>query len=215
MAVMYFATIEQSGSKCMSIWAGDSRCFSLDADEGLRQLTWDDLKSRGDAFDNLNEDSPLSNYLNADSNFELHYQIVPFERPGIFIAATDGCFGYVRTPMHFEYLLLETMNRATDFDGWKQHLAGELSRIAGDDVSMVVAVVGWPNYQMVKADFATRRSHLLSEYIMKLDKFDSQIDQMTIDLANARRNREELRTRLWSQYKAAYEALMTQSKPPQ
>ncbi|MDR0569054.1 MAG: hypothetical protein LBG87_07615, partial [Spirochaetaceae bacterium] len=57
MAVCYIA--ENRGD---FIWAGDSRGYILDAD-GLHQYTKDDLKSEGDALDNLNEDSPMSNYI--------------------------------------------------------------------------------------------------------------------------------------------------------
>jgi serine/threonine protein phosphatase PrpC len=56
-----FSTQSQSPPKatyrCNIMWAGDSRCFLLNASRALQQLTEDDLKTKGDALTNLSEDS--------------------------------------------------------------------------------------------------------------------------------------------------------------
>ena len=54
-----------------ALWAGDSRCYALD-ENGLRQLTTDDLTTGNDALENLLHDSPLSNYVYAEDDFMVH-----------------------------------------------------------------------------------------------------------------------------------------------
>jgi serine/threonine protein phosphatase PrpC len=78
------------------IWAGDSRGYILNG-EGLCQYTKEDLEFKGDALDNLREDSPMSNYI-CETGFTLQYKIFSLKNQSIIITATDGCFGYFKTP---------------------------------------------------------------------------------------------------------------------
>jgi serine/threonine protein phosphatase PrpC len=67
-----FRAQKPAESVCNVFWAGDSRCYLLSAPAGLQQLTEDDLKTKGDAPANLVEDSPMSNFINADVDFVLN-----------------------------------------------------------------------------------------------------------------------------------------------
>ena len=49
----------------------------------------------------LRRDSVLSNASSADTEFHINYRRVELRSPFLVVCATDGCFGYVRTPMHF------------------------------------------------------------------------------------------------------------------
>ena len=84
-------------------WAGDSRAYVFDPD-GARQLSTDDLRDPGDALANLRHDSVVSNAMSADTEFHVSYRRVELQAPFLLVCATDGCFGYVPTPMHFEHL---------------------------------------------------------------------------------------------------------------
>ena len=42
--------------------------------------------------------------------------------PFLLLGATDGCFAYVRSPMHFEHLLLSTLQEARDAEAWRRAL---------------------------------------------------------------------------------------------
>lgn len=88
-------------------WVGDSRIYLL-TPQGLAQLTEDDLGGI-DAMDNLTEDGVLTNVISLSQDFTIHTGHISMDQPGIIFAATDGCFGYLSTPMEFEYLLLESM----------------------------------------------------------------------------------------------------------
>jgi len=95
-------------------WAGDSRAYLLDPRAGAQQLTTDDIKSGADAMRNLTDDSVMSNCISASADFHINHRAVELEAPFVVLCATDGCYGYLPSPMHFEQLLLSTMAAAKD-----------------------------------------------------------------------------------------------------
>jgi serine/threonine protein phosphatase PrpC len=193
---------------CLSMWAGDSRGYSLTPDDGLRQITQDDLKSSGDALDNLLNDSPLSNYINADTNFILHHQRDNFDSPCVLLVATDGCFNYVPTPMHFEFLLLKTLSTAKTQDEWQHQLKEELVKIACDDVSMALVAIGWSDFNSFQQCFENRYQFILKNYIHEFNEIDRKIKSLEQELAVYKPIREKKRMDLWIKYKTSYEALI-------
>lgn len=106
------AHAERGGFGCRVVWAGDSRIFALRPDRGLVQLSRDHLRGDLDPFENLTADSPLSNYLSADGDFRLAEAGFRVDTAFIGIAASDGCFGYVESPIVFEHLLLDSLQHA-------------------------------------------------------------------------------------------------------
>ena len=58
------------------------------------------------------------------------------------LCATDGCFAYVRSPMHFEHLLLSTMQGARDAPDWQRALEAEVTAITGDDAAIALLGLG-------------------------------------------------------------------------
>ena len=214
MAAIYFwkNTENSQEYKCFPIWAGDSRGYVLNTSNGLQQLTQDELKSAGDAFENLLNDSPLSNYINADIDFNLRSRTISVKFPCVFLAATDGCFGYLSTPMHFEFLLLRTLQDSEDEKQWEKNLTGELQQIAGDDVSMALIAIGWADFKAFKQDFKCRLDIINNDYISQLDKLTQEIEVCTRKIEKLIQEREEcvnqrkeLRKELWEKYKSTYE----------
>ena len=55
---------------------------------------------------NLRQDSVVSNAMSADTDFHVNHRKVELRAPFLVAGATDGCFGYLRSPMHFEHLVL-------------------------------------------------------------------------------------------------------------
>ena len=108
MAVIALQRTARGGSTWTAhvFWAGDSRAYVVNAD-GAAQLSTDDLRDPGDALANLRRDSVVSNAMSADTDFHVSYRRVELQAPFLLVCATDGCFGYVPTPMHFEHLLLQ------------------------------------------------------------------------------------------------------------
>ena len=102
---------------------------------GLAQLTKDDTHIE-DAFENLINDGALTNVLSADGKFEIHYKTMLINEPALIFAATDGCFGYIQSPMEFEYIILKSMMESGTPKMFKSQLCKELSNYAGDDLAL-------------------------------------------------------------------------------
>ena len=169
--------------KCSFLWAGDSRGFILQPD-GLKQCTHDDLRFEEDAFENLYADSPLSNMLNGDGNYHINTQKINCGTPAIIIAATDGVFGYLPSPMHFEWMLLRTMCNSRSFNDWENKLRNEIAAVTGDDSTIIMAFYGWKSFSGMRKAFLDRESALKNQ----LDR------ELSVG---------ELRA-LWRQYKTGY-----------
>jgi len=190
--------------RCCAIWAGDSRGYMLNSSRGLQQLTEDDLKSAGDALDNLINDSPLSNYINADVDFALHHRVISVPLPCVLLVATDGCFGYVPTPIHFEYLLVKHLIASASTQDWQDNLMVDLQDRAGDDISLALVALGWPSFEALKEDFQPRLAGLLQDYIVPFGRLDEKLARLTQEKETCAREKEELRRELWAKYKPTY-----------
>ncbi len=168
------------------LWAGDSRGFVLTPD-GLCQVTRDDVEGEADELKKLSADGTLTNLVVAGADFALHSRNVVCNNEGIFITATDGCFAYFSTPMEFEYMILDTLERSESVDEWKFKLEQFIKRVASDDYAMGVAVCGYKNFKNLKKAFKERRMFLKDNYISKLVY-----------------GNEKMKIALWNEYKKTY-----------
>ncbi len=145
----------------LPFWAGDSRVYALSPVGGLQQLTKDDLTSEGDAFENLVQDSPMSNNARADNPFHINHRRVEVARPYVLLAATDGCFGYVASPGDFESLLLDTMRSGPrNVEEWSRLLGERIVEIAEDDATLVGVTRGFSSFDEMRGLFADRCGRL-------------------------------------------------------
>lgn len=169
-------------------WAGDSRVYLLTG-QGLAQLTEDDLGGI-DAMENLSDDGILTNMVNLSTDFTIHTGHISMDRPGIIFAATDGCFGYLSTPMEFEYLLLRTLldpaclscdsEEADDAQeallredspaGWERRLIEAIGKTAGDDYTLCGYALGFGSFDNMKNAFEERERTLRSRFISGLSR---------------------------------------------
>lgn len=161
----YFSEIE-----IHSLWAGDSRVYLLDTDTGLHQLTKDDLVNSGDAFENLINDSPISNCINADKDYQINSSSISVKKPVIIFSATDGAFGYIQTPVHFEFLLLDSMVVASDGTSWKMNIEKALKEVQADDITISLCCIGFENFVSIKEQFMGRFKQLYQEMELIRDK---------------------------------------------
>ena len=160
-------TAQQDGQIFADLyWAGDSRVYLLDKD-GLAQLTEDDLEA-GDAFENLTDDSPMTNMVQLSQPFTIHQARLPVTGPCFLFAATDGCFGYLSTPMEFEYLLLYELMKAKTPEEWEARLIGRLGQIAADDCSISGTVIGFRDFSSLQAGLYPRARQLYAGCIRLL-----------------------------------------------
>jgi serine/threonine protein phosphatase PrpC len=212
LAVLQRSDPTASTYDCHLFQAGDSRAYVAEPDGGLRQLTTDHLRSGGDAMRNLTDDSVMSNCISADTEFYIEHHQVQLQAPFLLLCATDGCFAYVRSPMHFEHLLLSTMQAARDVPTWQQALEAEVTAITGDDAAIALLGLG-ADLDGFKKLCKDRTDELRRRYIDPLNELDGQVRQAEQQLAELRARRVELGAELWRSYKGGYERYQAVPEP--
>ena len=184
-------------------WAGDSRAYVFES-RGASQLSTDDLRDPGDALANLRRDSVVSNALSADTEFHINYRRVELRSPFLVVCATDGCFGYVRTPMHFEYLVLSHLLEARSTEAWSSALQAEIAAVTGDDAAMSTLGVGADLKEFQKL-FAPRVGELASDFIEPLDELSDAVTRAEQELRALQSRQLDEMTEKWNRYKSDYE----------
>jgi len=213
MAVIALQRTHRSGSRWLAhvFWAGDSRAYVLQPD-GARQLTTDDLREPSDAMDNLRRDSVVSNAMSADTAFHVSYRRVELDGPFLLLCATDGCFGYLPTPMHFEHLVLAPLTTARTVEAWSEAVQHEISAVTGDDAAMAVMAVG-ADLGELKELYAPRVATLEQEYTAPIDAMRQAVEQAEQELLVLRQRQLDDTQQLWTRYKNAYEHYLHAPEP--
>lgn len=179
----------QDALHCEFYWAGDSRGYVLAAN-GLRQCTADHVAGQTDALENLYRDARLTNLVCADADFTIEAYGLTLPKPCVVLAATDGAFGYLPTPMEFELLLLNTMLAATSFESWQKRLGGALVRLASDDCTLAMAAFGFADFGEMQAYYGPRRAALQAAFVTPVRR---------------RRQNVAFARGLWAEYRKGYE----------
>lgn len=164
-------------------WSGDSRGYILNT-KGLHQVTTDDVHGE-DAMSNLTNDGVLTNVISASEEFELHEMDFTITSPQIVICATDGCFNYLPSPMHFEYVILLCMQATESPKEWEELLTSKIREVTGDDHTMTITSFGYGDYANMKSNYAERTQYLKQTYI---DVWETLSDEQKLEK--------------WSQYQA-------------
>lgn len=178
----------QQGVELQIIWAGDSRVYLLNKD-GIAQLTKDDVKS-DDAMSNLSDDGALTNVLSSDGKYSLHYRKLLLREPTIVFAATDGCFGYIPSPMEFEFEILSSIHNSNSIDEVRKNLESTFRDTAGDDFTFGFMSFFYETYNNMKTSLEKRFDAVNSSYILPLRKEPDN---------------ENLVMNLWEKYRKNYE----------
>jgi serine/threonine protein phosphatase PrpC len=205
MALVALQRTQPGGSSWAGhiFWAGDSRAYVFEPTAG-HQLTTDDLRDPGDALANLRRDSVVSNAMSADTEFHVNYRRVELRAPFLVVCATDGCFGYLRTPMHFEHLLLSRLVEARNSEAWSSSLQAEIAAVTGDDAAMSTLGVG-ADFKEFQKLFAPRVAELSSEFVEPLDELSDAVARIEQELQAVRSRQLEEMTERWNRYKSGYE----------
>jgi serine/threonine protein phosphatase PrpC len=205
MAVIALQRTARGGSTWANhvFWAGDSRAYVLTS-AGVAQLSTDDLRDPGDALANLRRDSVVSNAMSADTDFHVSYRRVDLQAPFLLICATDGCFGYVPTPMHFEHLLLRELAKARSPQAWSSALQAAIAEVTGDDAAMAVMGVG-TDLRGFQSLLAPRLAEVERTLIAPLDGLRRQVFEAEQALQQARARHEAQTAALWADYQVGYE----------
>lgn len=208
MACIYYrVSPRRDRVSCLIFWAGDSRAYFLTHQSGLQQLTPDELKSEGDALQNLHDDSPVSNCINADSHFHILRGAKEYPMPVTLLVATDGCFNYFPTPFHFEHAIIASlMDSSMTEEGWKEGLNSRLGRVAADDFSMALVSLGWPHFERMKAGYEDRNQEIVRNYVEPSNRLDEAVRNLHEQHESKIEERKRLQQRLWTEYRKDYEA---------
>lgn len=207
LAVVDFRRSSDSRIRCM--WAGDSRLYILSPVSGLQQLTADDLVVPADPMENLLTDGRMSNCISLEGDFNINSTTANVDpsAPALIFAATDGCFGYFPSPMHFEHALLSTLSESDTTSDWQRRLSECISAVAQDDATLALLSYGFDNRRIdqtsdnvvslvseIQLRFQNRFEFLTSHYIQPLDRIRELEPSAHSDL----------RTDLWCHYRAGY-----------
>ena len=205
MAVLALQRSQRAGSTwlCHVFWAGDSRAYVFEPD-GARQLTTDDLRDPSDAMSNLRRDSVVSNAMSADTAFHVNYRRVELQAPFLLVCATDGCFGFVPSPMHFERLVLAPLPGARNPEAWSRAIQNDVAAVTGDDAAMSVMAVG-ADLKELQALYAPRVAELEEQFTVPIDELARSVQRAEQELQALRRRQVEETEQLWGRYKPGYE----------
>ncbi|MBQ9828495.1 MAG: protein phosphatase 2C domain-containing protein [Lachnospiraceae bacterium] len=194
-----FVTPDAEDSAILTILnAGDSRVYILVPERGLIQITKDDSRGGPDPLESLRDNAPISNLLNADKPFKIRTRQIRIYMPCAVICATDGVFGYVRSPMDFEYLLLKAVDDAGTAAELEEKLEDTVKKITGDDSTCLMAFYGWGSWDDIKKSLKGR-----------LDEVSGMVREMDRDWDSG--NGEGTVRRIWDEYKktTVYDELKT------
>ena len=161
--------------------AGDSRVYILFPSKGLIQLTTDDLLGNPDPLENLRDSAPHTNQLDADSDFVINTLQLEMPLPCAVLCATDGAFGYVRSPMDFVFMLLDELMHANSFSAFEESLTARIAATAGDDVTCLMSFYGWGGIENVKRLLTGRYQYIVTiirklDSAMETDRFEDVLE---------------------------------------
>ncbi len=183
-----------------SYWAGDSHCY-LWTKKGLFQISKDDLDEDNDPMENLRNDAAISNCICADRDFQInHKQIEHSKEPVAIISATDGCFGYFPTPMHFEDVLKKSLRQAKDEDDWKNRVMKRIQEVTGDDTSLSIIGVGFESFGKFKSIMTAQSVSCIG----RIREIESNIASQKEKLAKMQSKYEQTIKCGWESYKQKY-----------
>lgn len=167
---------------------GDSRAYYLTPETGLVQLTEDDTRGHPDPLTSLWDGAPMSDMLNADRPFRIKSVQVQIPCPCVVINATDGVFGFVRSPMDFENLLLESILTEDSFSRFETKFKAAIQHITGDDSTCIFSFYGWKSYENLKK-LLVPRYQIINDQIKIIDNVADECEQ-----------REKI-VSIWKEYK--------------
>jgi serine/threonine protein phosphatase PrpC len=215
MAVIALQRAHRSGSRwlCHVFWAGDSRAYAFEQG-GARQLMTDDLRDPSDAMGNLRRDSVVSNAVSADTDFHVSYRRIELEAPFLLVCATDGCFGYLPSPMHFERLVLAPLGSARTVEAWSGAVQREISAVTGDDAAMAVMAVG-ADLDELRTRYAPRVAELEEQFTTPIDELGRAVVRAEGELQRLRQRQLDDTQALWARYQPAYERYLHPGPEPE
>ena len=167
-AAIAYVTDTERGIRLHIIWAGDSRVYILDK-QGLAQVTLDDVDDK-DALSNLYTDGAKTNILSSDGRFILHYRSFVIEEPLMIMAATDGIFGYLLSPMHLENAFLDALLRSASMEEFRIELNSLFRSKAGDDYALAFMACHFGSFKDMQDYYREYYRDFRQKYMVSLEE---------------------------------------------
>ncbi len=160
------------------ISAGDTRAFVLTPQNGLQQLSKDDVDDDVDAFEKA---TIVNNNICQDRDFTLNFRCYTLKMPCILFVCSDGCYDYFFSPMEVEYLFDAAFNAWFSTESVKSGAFGEKlgdfianrSKLQ-DDCSMAGAVIGCQDDAALRQELKVRAREIETKYIKPFDSIDKE-----------------------------------------
>lgn len=164
--------------KILTIWAGDSRVYILSPTKGLQMLSVDDAV---DADVEMKSASEMNNCISAGNPFRLNYSIFEMDEPGIVFCCSDGCFDYLPSPLHFEWLVLQTIlscvpNATANYLGeaFANSVRDSVYQSIGDDTTMAGVICKINSTDELRKVFTARMEQFGQLAVMMNDALKAQ-----------------------------------------
>lgn len=190
-----------------SYWAGDSRNY-LWTSEGFYQISKDDLDTELDPLENLRNDGALSNCICADREFEINHKTIKVEGKFVILSATDGCFNYFATPMHFNNVLVTGLKLSDSVEEWERFCKSAIRDVTGDDVSLSLIAVGFEDFKDLKESFSSLSVANIDKIIEAQNDLKSLYDEIE-------KGKDALENHIqegWNEYKVSYMKFFNQDE---
>ncbi len=190
-----------------SYWAGDSRNYLWTA-EGFYQISKDDLDTELDPLENLRNDGALSNCICADRKFEINNKTITLEGKFVILSATDGCFNYFATPMHFNDVLVTGLKLSDNIEEWECFCKSEITDVTGDDVSLSLIAVGFEDFKDLKESLSNSSVVKIEE----IKKVQNELKSLSKQIEDNKAALEHLIQEGWDEYKTSYMKFLNQEE---
>lgn len=178
--------LNANGLTVLAVWAGDSRIYALTPQKGLQLLSLDDAQN---AENKMNSTSEMTNCISAGNDFHLNYAVYELNEPGIVFCCSDGCFDYLQSPLHFEWLLLHTIIECMpDSEGEQlgavlaDSVCDTIYKSIGDDTTMAGIIFGMDSGKQMKnlyrnrMDVSDKLAVSMNEQLKTLKKVQNEKD---------------------------------------
>ena len=126
-----------------------------------------------------------------------------FNEPLIILSATDGCFGYLLTPMHFEYILLDCLTNSSNCKEWSESIHKTLNPISSDDFTIGLQIVD-EDFSYWQKSLHVRYEYLKNSVIQPLDQIKAAYEKAIQECAMLQESLHNGITESWQQYKEEF-----------
>lgn len=157
--------------------AGDSRAFVLTPDNGLQQISRDDVFENVDAFE---KSATMTNNIRQDGEYHINFGYLSLPPKCILFVCTDGCFDYISTPMELEYRLEYSISKCGDFLNPKENNLGKyfgnllVKSGLRDDCTVAGVILGYSDSESTQKLFLQRALLIQDKYRNPCAQYDKE-----------------------------------------